>query len=94
VGEMLEDMQQRRVIEESGIPWSCPVFLLMIKNGELLFCVYYIKLNDMTRKDDTLDTLAGFKWFSTLDIQSYYLLVALHPANREKGTFTMSGYGD
>jgi hypothetical protein len=62
---MLEDMQQRGVIEESDSPWSSPVVLVRNKNGDLRFCVDYRKLNDVTRKDcfslpridDTLDML-------------------------------------
>jgi hypothetical protein len=33
VGEMLEDMQRRGVIEKSDIPWSPPVVLVRKKNG-------------------------------------------------------------
>jgi hypothetical protein len=59
-------MQRRGVIEESDSPWSSPVVLLRKKNGEL-------RLNDVTKKDcfplpridDTLDTLAGAKWWRT-----------------------------
>jgi hypothetical protein len=77
---MLNDMQCRRVIEESDNPWSSPVVLVRKKNGELRFCVDYRKLNDVTKKDwfplpridNTLDTLSGAKWFSTLDLKSGY----------------------
>jgi hypothetical protein len=50
VNEMLNDMQCRRVIEESDSPWSSPI-LVRKKNGELRFCVDYRKLNDVTKKD-------------------------------------------
>jgi hypothetical protein len=77
---MLDDMQCRRVIDKSDSPWSSPVVLLRKKNGELRFCLDYRKLNDvikndcfpLPRTDDTLDTLAGAKWFSTLDLKSGY----------------------
>jgi hypothetical protein len=77
---MLEDIQRRGIIEESGSPWSSPVVLMRKKDGELRFCVDYRKLNDVTKKDcfplpridDTLDMLAGAKWFSTLDLKSGY----------------------
>jgi hypothetical protein len=65
---MLEDIQQREVIEQSDSPWSSPAILIQ-KNRDLRFCVDYRKLNSVTRKDcfallqidDTLDTLAGAK---------------------------------
>jgi hypothetical protein len=90
--EMLEDMRQRGVIEESDSPWSSPVVLVWKRNGDLRLCVDYRKLNDVTRKDcfplpridDTLDTLAGAKWFSTLDVKSGYWHVDLHPDDKVK----------
>jgi hypothetical protein len=88
--EMLEDMRRRGVIEESDSPWSSPVVLVRKKNGDLSFCGDYRKLNDVTRKDclplpwidDTLDTLAGAKWFSTLDLKSGYWQLDLHMDNK------------
>ena len=56
----------------------------------------YRKLNNVTRKDayplpcvdDTLDTLAGSCWFTTLDLISGYWQVPLHTEDREKSAFT------
>jgi predicted ArsR family transcriptional regulator len=87
VSEMLEDMPRRGIIEESESPWSSPVVLVRKKDGELRLGVDYRKLNDVTKKDcfplpridDTLDTLAGAKWFSTLELKRGYWQVDLHP---------------
>jgi hypothetical protein len=54
------------------------VVLVRKKDGNLRFCVDYHRLNDVTREDcfpipridDTQDTRAGAKWFSTLDMKS------------------------
>ncbi|GFW52474.1 retrovirus-related Pol polyprotein from transposon 297 [Trichonephila clavipes] len=46
----------------------------------------------LPRIDDTLDTLSGHKWFSTLDLKSGYWQVEVHPEDREKTAFT-SGQG-
>jgi hypothetical protein len=61
-------------------PLVIPLFLVRKKTEDLHFCVDYRKLNDVTRKDrfplpqidDTLDTLAGAKWFSILDLKGGY----------------------
>jgi hypothetical protein len=70
--------------------------LVRKKNGELRFCVDYRKLNDITKKDcfplpridDTLDTLAGTEFFSTLDLWSGYWQVDVHPDDKEKTAFS------
>jgi hypothetical protein len=69
--------------------------LLVRKDGDLRFCADYRKLNDVTRKDcfpmprtdDTLDTLAEVKWFSTVDLRSSYWQVDLNPDDKKKTAF-------
>ena len=98
VGEMLSGGQ----IEPSDSPWSAPVVLVNKKDGGTRFCVDYRRLNLTTVKDaypyplpridDTLDMLAGKKWFSTLDLASGYWQVSLSPDARCKMAFaTHSG---
>ena len=43
----------------------------------------------LPRIDDTLDTLAGSKIFSTLDLKSGYWQVDLDPKDKEKTAFTI-----
>ncbi|GFW26883.1 retrovirus-related Pol polyprotein from transposon 17.6 [Trichonephila clavipes] len=66
------------------------------KMAQIRFYVDYRRFNDLTKKDcyplpridDTLDTLDGNTWFSTLDLKSGYWQVELHPVDKEKAAFT------
>ncbi|GFV92956.1 hypothetical protein TNCV_1693491 [Trichonephila clavipes] len=89
-------MKNNDVIEPSSSPWASPIVLVRKKDGSTRFCVDYRLLNDITKKDsyllpridDTLDTLAGNTWFSTLDLKSGCWQVELHPDDKEKTAFT------
>lgn len=93
---LLEDMRRNKIIEPSKSPWCSPVVLVKKKDGSTRFCVDYRRLNDVTKKDsyplpridDTLDTLSGMKWFSTLDLKSGYWQVEIHPKDKEKTAFS------
>ena len=88
-------MLAQGVIEPGQSPWASPVVLVRKKDGSLRFCVDYRKLNNVTkfdayplpRVDETLDTLAGAQWFSTLDLISGYWQVGLTPEAKVKSAF-------
>ena len=91
----VQDMSSQGLIDPSESPWASPIVLVR-KDGSLRFCVDYRALNSITRKDsyplpridDTLDTLAGMTWFSTLDLKSGYWQVEMDPQDKEKTAFT------
>ena len=70
--------------------------LVSKKDGGLHFCIDYRQLNQVTkldefplpRIDDTLDQLAGAKFFTTLDLATGYWQVATDPSDQEKTAFT------
>ena len=83
------------IIEPADGSWSSPIVLAKKKDGSFRFCVDYHRVNDVTKKDvhpipridDALDTLAGAKWFSTIDLPSGYWQVEMDPSDKEKTTF-------
>ena len=93
--KLLSDMLKKDVIQTSRCPWASPIVLVPKKDGSVRFCVDYRKVNNLTRKDayplprvdDTLDTLSGSKWFSTLDLISWYWQVEVAEEDREKTAF-------
>lgn len=96
VKEMIERMVKNSFIEPSSSPWCSPVVLVKKKDGNTRFCVDYRRLNDVTKKDsyplpridDTLDTLTGMRWFTTLDLKSGYWQVEIDPKDKEKTAFS------
>jgi len=86
LGSKKEVSRQVRVLLDRGLiepvysAWSSPVVLVQKKDGSWRFCVDYRKLNSVTiqdayplpRIDESLDALAGSKYFNTLDLLSGY----------------------
>ena len=71
--ELLQGMLKKDVIQPSSSPWASPIVLVKKKDGSTRFCVDYRKVIGVTRKDahplprvdDTLDTLAGAKLYTS-----------------------------
>jgi len=95
VSRQVQDLLDRGLTELAHMAWSSPVVLVRKKDGSWWFCVDYRKLNSVTiqdayplpRIDESLDALAGSKYFSTLDLLSGYWQVLLSPEPQEKAAF-------
>ncbi|UYV70147.1 hypothetical protein LAZ67_7001968, partial [Cordylochernes scorpioides] len=89
----VDKMLDAGIIRHSESPWSSPVIL--VKDGNWRFCVDYRRLNKVTKKDvyplpridDTLDSLKGAKFYSSMDLRSGYWQIEVDEADREKTAF-------
>ena len=95
VDSLVEDMLSQGVITPSSSPWASPIVLVAKKDSSTRFCVDYRRLNAVTkldvhplpRIDDSLDLLAGTKYFSSLDLASGYWQVGMTEQSQEKTAF-------
>ncbi|XP_028298451.1 uncharacterized protein LOC114460741 [Gouania willdenowi] len=91
----IKQLLDSQVISESCSPYASPIVLVQKKDGGIRLCVDYRRLNAKTRKDafplprieESLDGLAGAKWFSTLDLASGYNQVEVTEKDRVKTAF-------
>ena len=96
VDSQIDNMLKENIIQPSTSPWASSIVMVKKKDGSTRFCVDYRKLNDVTIKDayplpridESLDQLAGAKWFSCLDLNAGYWQVETDPGDREKTAFT------
>ena len=96
VNTQVNEMLNKGIIQPSTSPWASGVVMVKKKDGSHRFCIDYRKLNEVTIKDayplpridESLDQLAGAKWFSCLDLSSGYWQVEVEPEDRQKTAFT------
>jgi len=95
VSRQVQDLLNRDLIEPAHDAWSSSVVLVKKKDSSWRFCVDYRRLNSVTiqdayplpRIDESLDALAGSKYFSTLDLLSEYWQLPLSPDAQDKAAF-------
>ena len=88
-------------IRESQSPFSSNVVLVRKQDKSLRLCIDFRRLNNRTVKDayslprieDTIDTFARSKYFSTLDLRSGYWQVGVKEADKHKTAFSVGPLG-
>jgi len=88
-------MLKEWIIEESESPWSSAYLWVRKKSREYRLCIDFRKLNALTKKfvyplpniEDCIDTLAGNKFFSLLDMSSEFHQLPLEEKSRELTAF-------
>ena len=97
----IQEMLDIGAIRKSHSPWASAVVLVRKKDGGLRFCIDLRKLNERTIKDayslpridETLDSLQGSQWFSSLDLKSGYWQVEMDEESKPLTAFTVGPLG-
>lgn len=95
VDKQVKDLLAKGLIRPSTSPFGAPILFVAKKTGELRMCIDYRALNRITVKnryplpriDDTLDRLAGSKYFTALDLASGYHQLLIAPEDVPKTAF-------
>ena len=98
--KLTDEMERTGQISKSQSPWASPVLLVKKHDGSPRFVVDYRKLNAITirdsyplpRMDDTINQLAGARYYSKFDLKSGYHQVPIDSRDKHKTAFVTS-YG-
>lgn len=88
-------MQSQQIIRPSSSPYASAICPVRKKDGSLRLCINYSSLNAKTKPDafptcnisECLDSLAGARYFSTIDLAQGYLQVPVKEEDKEKTAF-------
>ncbi|MEO0454665.1 MAG: reverse transcriptase family protein [Verrucomicrobiota bacterium] len=94
-------MLENRIVRPSESPWNSPIVMVKKKDNSLRLCIDYRRLNQATirdsfplpRVDDTLDSLHGCRFFSSLDLAQGFRQVEMSDEDRQKTAFSVPGRG-
>lgn len=101
VREIINELIENDVIQESNSDFASPILMVQKKTGEQRLCVDYRALNNKTKKDcfplplidDQLVNLSGNSFFTTLDLASgYYQVPMADDSRRYTGFVTPDGH--
>lgn len=92
---MLKELVDCGIVRPSKSPYASPIVLVKKKTGDVRLCVDYRALNRKTvrenyslpRIDEQLDDLAGYKFYTTLDLASGYYQIPIKESDCHKTAF-------
>jgi hypothetical protein len=98
--EEIDQILVEQAIESATCEWNSSIVLIPKPDGSLRFCVDYRRLDAITvpdtyplpRMNEGNDSLGDAVFFTTLDCNSGYWQIPVHPEDRDKTTST-SHYG-
>ncbi|XP_075990295.1 uncharacterized protein LOC142985939 [Anticarsia gemmatalis] len=101
VREMIDELLQNDIIQESTSDYASPILMVKKKSGEMRLCVDFRALNNKTVKDrfplplidDQISNLSGNNFFTTLDLASGYYQIPMDEGSQHlTGLITPDGH--
>ena len=88
-------------IRPSKSPWCNTIVLVRKKDGTLRFCIDFWRLNARTKKDlfplprmqETMESMVGARFFSSMDLKSGFWQVRMSEKFRQYTAFTVGSLG-
>ena len=101
VRQHIQEMLDGGAIHPSQLPWCNAVVLVWKKDGALRFCIDFRCLNAKTKKDshplprgpETMESLVGTRYFSTVDLKSGFWQIKMAEESRQYTAFTVGSLG-
>ena len=96
IHKMLDEMEQKGIIEPSTAAWLSPIVLVKKGDGSTRMCLDYRAVNThlaadiypLPRLEELVEMAAGHKYYATLDLKEAYYQVTLHEDSRDVTTFS------
>lgn len=96
IHKMLEEMEQKGIIEPSTAAWLSPIVLVRKSDGSTRMCLDYRAVNThlaadiypLPRLEELVEMAAGHQYYATLDLKEAYYQVTLHEDSRDITTFS------
>ncbi|XP_063830201.1 uncharacterized protein LOC135079474 [Ostrinia nubilalis] len=95
VRNMVQEMEDSGIIQQSSSNYASPIILIRKKTGDYRLCVDFRALNKKTIKehyplpriDDQLDNLSGHRYYTSLDLASGYYQIPMENASKRLTAF-------
>ncbi len=101
IADMLEDMEEKGIIDPFTAAWLSPIVLFNKPDGRKRLCLNYRQVNKylatdiypLPRLEDLMDQAVGHKYYLTLDMREAYFQLLLDEENRDLTTFRKFPFG-